>query len=200
MIIETLQKRKIRVLIALLSLAILLSNIQSSFAKYVSSADAIANLTISRWNIIVNNQDILENNDFSDTIVPTFDSNTNIADNVLAPTATGSIVINIDGTNTDVSYQETIEFALSNDTTIADLKITGYKVNQESIVTLGATDPRQVVLQHARTDTSKIDNITIYFEWVDGTGETMNNLQDAAATRNAVAKVDVSVDFIQLAT
>ena len=198
MIKKLIQERKIRILIALLSLAILLSNVQSSYAKYLSTASATANLSISRWAIIINNQDILENANFSDTIVPSFDTNANIAPNVLAPTSKGQITINVDGSNTDVSYQETIAFSLSNDTTVADLRITGYKYNNDPVVTL-ANGTSQIVKTHAYNDTNKIDNYIVYFEWVDGTGETLNNFQDAAATRDAVAKINVDVDFVQLA-
>ncbi len=172
MILELIQKRKIRILIALLSLAILLSSIQSSYAKYLSTASAIANVSISRWSIIVNNQDILENNNFSSTIVPSFESNSHIADNIIAPTSRGSIQLVIDGTNTDVSYSETISFDLSNDTTIADIKITGYKVNNESVYNFQANEAHEIVRTHLRNDVYKTDTIIIYFEWIDGTGET----------------------------
>ena len=198
MLLNLIKKRKIRILLALLSLTILLSSIQSSYAKYLSAANAIANVTISRWSIIVNNQDILNNSDFSSTIVPTFESNTHIANNIIAPTSRGSIQLDIDGTNTDVSYRGTIDFELSDDTTIPDIKITGYKINNDAVHNFTANEEHEITITHLRTDTSKTDIVIIYFEWIDGTGESMNNLQDAAATRNAIAKVNVNVDFVQI--
>ena len=75
---KLLNNRKFRILLACISLIILMDLIQDTYAKYVSSADANSNFTIARWAFTVNNQDIITNNDFSTTIVPVIDANSNI--------------------------------------------------------------------------------------------------------------------------
>ena len=94
-------KRKIIFFISLMSLFYCVSLMQETYAKYVSSAGANAYLTVARWNVLVNNQDIVDNSNFTDTIVPTFAGTSNIKSGVIAPTAEGSFDITIDGTDTD---------------------------------------------------------------------------------------------------
>ena len=88
--------RKITFLLALLALFYCVSLIQSTYAKYLSTADADTNITIARWNILVNNQDISQNSNFSEVLEPTFTGNENIKEGVIAPTATGYFDITLD--------------------------------------------------------------------------------------------------------
>ena len=80
-------KRKIAFFVALMSLFYCLTFMQDTYAKYLSSATATTNLTIARWNILVNNQDVANNSNFSETISPVFQGSTYIAPDVIAPTA-----------------------------------------------------------------------------------------------------------------
>ena len=73
---------RIKIFIALLSLLYLITLVQDTYAKYTSSANANTNITISRWNILVNDQDIKNNSNFTNTIKPTFEENENIASGV----------------------------------------------------------------------------------------------------------------------
>ena len=95
-------KRKMIFFIALISLFYCVSIMQDTYGKYLSTAEANAELTIARWSILVNTQDIVNNSDFSETVVPTFLGTTNIQSNVIAPTSTGSFELVINGENTDV--------------------------------------------------------------------------------------------------
>ena len=89
---------RIKIFIALLSLLYLITLVQDTYAKYTSSANANTNITISHWNILVNNQDIKNNSNFTNTIKPVFEDNENIATGVIAPTSKGYFDIIIDGT------------------------------------------------------------------------------------------------------
>src|SRR5574344_316792 len=110
--------RKIKFFIALFSLLYCISLIQSTYAKYVSNANA--NLTIARWDILINTQDVKENSDFTNTITPVFDGNANTAANVIAPTSTGYFDLTLNGTNTDVSYNYTITITNDATSTVTD--------------------------------------------------------------------------------
>ena len=167
---KIINNRKFRLLLACISLLILVNLVQETYAKYVSSADATSNLTIARWAFTVNNQDIIANSNFSNTIVPVFDQNANIDSGVIAPTSTGYFDITIDSSNVGVSFDEVITLAASDSNTVDDLVFTGYKKNDDEVA------------------------------WIDGTGETMDNEADTEASQTGTAAVSVNIRFIQKAS
>jgi hypothetical protein len=189
--------KKIKLFIALISLFYSLTLIQSTYAKYISSAVGNANISIARWNILVNNQDIKNNSNFTNTIEPTFEGNANIAPNIIAPTSTGYFDITINGSNTDVQYKYTIGLNVSAGSSVKDLKITKYTIDD------GPTEYQLTNNTLENTvhlnDTNKIHKYRFYVEWSDGTGETMDNTADTAATNNGQASFDVAVNVIQIA-
>lgn len=190
--------RKFRLLLACISLIILMDLIQDTYAKYVSSADATSDFTIARWAFTVNNQDIIANNDFSATIVPTIDANPNISSGVIAPTSTGYFDIIVDSSNVGVAFDQTISLDHSSDNTVTDLVFTGYKINDGTIVSLNGTNT--ITTTHALGEVNTNNRYRFYIEWKDGTGETMDNENDTDASIDGVAAVNVSINFIQKAS
>ena len=65
-------KKKFRLLLALIALFICLSSIEKTYAKYITSASGNTDVTISRWNIKLNDFDITNGSNFTNAIVPTF--------------------------------------------------------------------------------------------------------------------------------
>ena len=53
-------KKKAFLLLACVWFIITFSVIQTTYAKYVTNLDANTNITISYWNILVHNQDIID--------------------------------------------------------------------------------------------------------------------------------------------
>ena len=187
---------RIKIFIALLSLLYLITLVQDTYAKYTSSANANTNITISRWNILVNNQDIKNNSNFTNTIKPVFEDNENIATGVIAPTSKGYFDIIIDGTKTDVSFQYNINLALSNLNTVSDLKLTNYKVNDDD--TLHQIENNVISNQILYDSDNKIIKYRIFVEWIDGDAETMNNEADTEAAINGIAAYDIAINVIQI--
>lgn len=187
---------RIKIFIALLSLLYLITLVQDTYAKYTSSANANTNITISRWNILVNNQDIKNNSNFTNTIKPVFEDNENIATGVIAPTSKGYFDIIIDGTKTDVSFQYNINLALSNLNTVSDLKLTNYKVNDDD--TLHQIENNVISNQILYDSDNKIIKYRIFVEWIDGETETMNNEADTEAAINGIAAYDIAINVIQI--
>lgn len=186
--------RKITFLLALLALFYCVSLIQSTYAKYLSTADADTNITIARWNILVNNQDISQNSNFSEVLEPTFTGNENIKDGVIAPTATGYFDITLDGSTTDVSFSYDISFSEADDNTVTDLKITKYEINGHSYTYNGPISGNILL-----NDQNRALTVRVYVEWVDQTDdETMTNVDDTTAANGGVAKFKVNVNVIQL--
>lgn len=186
--------RKITFFMALLALFYCVSLIQSTYAKYLSTADADANITIARWNILVNNQDISQNSNFSEVLEPTFTGNENIKDGVIAPTATGYFDISLDGSTTDVSFSYDISLRDADDNTVTDLKITRYEIGDQSYTYNGPISGNILI-----TDENRNLTVRVFVEWVDQVAdETMDNSQDTAAANNGLAKFKVNVNVIQL--
>ena len=186
--------RKITFLLALIALFYCVSLIQSTYAKYLSTADADTNITIARWNILVNNQDISQNSNFSEVLEPTFTGNENIKDGVIAPTATGYFDITLDGSTTDVSFSYDISFSEADDNTVTDLKITKYEIDGHSYTYNGPISGNILL-----NDQNRALTVRVYVEWVDQTDdETMTNVDDTTAANGGVAKFKVNVNVIQL--
>ncbi len=195
---KLLANRKLRLIIAFISLILLIDMIEDTYAKYISSADATSDLTIARWAFLVNTQDVLDDSDFSTTITPVYDTNTNIASGVIAPTSTGYFDITIDYSDVGVSFDETITLSLSNDNTVSDIKFTGYKKNNDPIVSF--TNDTVITATHLLEEQTRTETYRIYIEWFDGTGEELDNADDTEASANGIASVDVNINFIQKAS
>ena len=189
------KSRKVRFFIALFSMLLLFNMSEGSYAKYVSSAEAGSNIAIAKWAFKVNDQDVLDENDFSETIMPVFDGSSYIAPGVIAPGSEGYFDIEIDSSDTDVNFTETIFLALAEDNTVDDLKIIGYKKNNGSFIEF--TNETAIVNNVNYNDTDRVNSYRIYVKWLDGEGETMNNASDTGASKNGVASVAITTNFIQ---
>ena len=190
-------KKKILFFIALLSLFYCVSLIQGTYAKYITTASANADITIARWNILVNNQDILQNSNFTSTIIPDFEGTTNIREGVIAPTAEGTFEVIINGDSTDVSFEYTLDVDLSSTNTVTDLVITKYVLNNvEHTVNSSSTSINNIILLN---DYIKSNNITFYVKWNDAAAtQTMNNAADTQAAHNGVAAFDLDLNVVQI--
>lgn len=199
MLSKIFQKRKYRLLIAFISLFLLVSMIQDSYAKYISSATATSDLTIAKWAFKVNNQDVLAAADFSTVLSPVFTGNTYTAENVIAPTAQGYFDLTVDASNVDVAYTQTITITRSDTNTVTDLDITGYKLNGGTMVAFTDTTAPSFSTDHALHETPSTNTYRIYVNWLDGTGETMDNTADTTASQTGIASFKVTINFVQKA-
>ena len=196
---KIINNRKFRLLLACISLLILVDLVQDTYAKYVSSADANTNFTIARWAFTVNSQDIVANNNFSSTITPVFDQNAHIGNNVIAPTSTGHFQIVVYSSNVGVSFDETITLSNASTNTITDLKFTGYKKNNDPVIPF-QNNQTTITETHLLGEANTVNTYTFYIEWIDGTGESMDNADDTQASIDGVAAVHVNINFIQKAS
>ena len=198
--LRVLKKRQFKLLLACISLLMLLNLIQNTYAKYVSSAGADSNFAIARWSFLVNSQDVLANNDFSTTIVPTFNTNANIADNVIAPTSTGFFDIVVNSTNVGVAFDQVITLGNGDENTVTDLVFVGYKINNGQMVNLNNTNSATISTTHLLTDQVKVNTYRVYIMWNDDSlTETMDNADDTQASIDGEASVEVNIQFIQKA-
>ena len=173
--------KKLRLIVACISLLVCMTFIEDTYAKYVNGVDAVAQAGIARWKILVNNADIESGSLAAQTITPVFAGNTNIAANVIAPTSTGYYDIVIDSSNTDVSFDYTISSSINENSNVSDLVTTGYSINDGEVVnfTNYNEDIEGTVIYGTLSTT-----IRVYVLW-----------NDAAETPTAA--LDVSLLFVQ---
>lgn len=195
--IKSLKSKKFKLLLAMISLLVLINTIQETYAKYISSASANSNFTIAQWAFKVNDQDVLSQSDFSSTLVPVIDSNSNIKQGYIAPTSTGYFDVIIDYSDVGVTFDEVINVGNS-ESNVSDLILTGYTLNGGQLTDVETGD--DITLTHDLNSQTTSDTFRFYVQWVDGDGETMNNEADTAAASNNVANMNVNIRFIQKAS
>lgn len=190
--------KKIKLIIALVSLLICFNFIQETYAKYTKSVDGTAGISVARWRILVNNENIRTGSLAASTITPVFAGDTHTASNVIAPTSTGYFDIVIDSTGTDVSFTYNISVSPSASSNVTDIVTTGYSVDGGTTVNFSTynTDISDTVLYGSTSSRT----IRIFVMWNDSTGSTMNNAADTNATynQNANANLDVTLTFTQV--
>lgn len=188
--------KKIKFFAALLMLFYLLCLIDTTYAKYVTSADANTNMAVARWNILINNQDLKNNSNFTSTIKPTFIENQNIADGIIAPTSEGYFDIILDGSKTDVGFKYTISIEHSSLNTVKDLIISKYTIDDST--TEYTLHDNEVTDTISYTATNKKKKYRFYVMWKDGVGEEMDNEEDTLQASTGIAALDIKVNVIQM--
>ncbi len=190
--------KKIVFLIFCISILLCFLTIQETYAKYSTSNSTTTNMSIARWRILVNNFDIRNNLSTSSVIEPVFNGNSNISDGYIAPTATGYFDVLIDATETDVSFNYSISLGQNSNNEVTDLVITGYAIDNGAQQTYNNTAITGTI---NNTDVNKTIQIRVFVTWNDGVGAAMNNAADTDTTgEDATAKLDVNLNFIQLAS
>lgn len=175
-----------------------------TYSKYVTGASGNASVRVARWNITINDQNVADNANFSSVIEPVFPGNSNIASDVIAPTAEGYFDITIDGTNTDVSFTYTITTSNNVNSAVSDLVLSGYSIDGGARQAISDANGQLSISNSILYDQQDKDvDIRVYFMWNDDSenGATMNNSDDTSATLNSEnrAMITVNVNVVQLA-
>lgn len=169
------------------------------YAKYLSTASGNTKLTIANWNIIVNNLSIKNNTDISNSIVPVFPGTDHIASNIIAPTAEGYFDLNFDFSNTDVSFEYTIEILPDKNSSVQDLVTTGYSINDgEKIVFENYNQTISEIIE--LSNNIKTRKIRVYIMWDDNeNSQTMTNEDDTISTNSESSPLlNVNISFTQI--
>lgn len=190
--------KKYIIMLGTISVLLCLFFIQESYAKYVASANEEAKMSIARWKILVNNEDIRNNNSATTIINPVFPGNENIAENIIAPTSEGYFDLIIDAREADVSFKYKIEIGVNENSIVSDLVATKYVINDGEEITFsdGNTVIENTVFHR---DNNSTINIRIYIMWNDSDSATMDNASDTLATNGeGEALIDVKMSFTQV--
>ncbi len=190
--------KKRLILLVVLSIILCLFFVQESLAKYITTADETANISIARWKILVNDEDIRDENTVNTVINPIFLGNDNIAENIIAPTSEGYFDLIIDAREADVSFKYKISMSVNKNSSVKDLVATKYVVNGGEPITMDINNQtiENTVLYGNNNSTI---NIRVYIVWNDGDGSLMDNSADTLATTSGnSAMMNVSLNFTQV--
>lgn len=190
--------KKWHLVLAICALVLCITQIQQTYAKYLDTKEGDTDFTIAKWKILVNQQDITEASTMSSLINPVYIENKHMKEGVIAPGREGYFDLIIDSSNTEVSFRYDISVTSSENSSVNDLVITGYALNNSEIIPVSdQLNNLSNIIYY--TDTNKENKIRIYFQWRDGAGENMNNEADTNASIQGVnAKLKASITFTQI--
>lgn len=190
---------RIILLLACFSFLFTTITIKETYAKYKTDVDGETNINVARWRILVNDYDIRNNSETKAILTPTLVENQHIKKDVFAPTSSGYFDIIIDCSAADVSFSYEISTSINPLSTVNDIVITGYSIDDGEII----ESNNESVISNNVYVYDNINQITlrVYIKWDDSENASMNNAADTAATKaeNSLAKLDVALSFKQIA-
>lgn len=192
-------KKKVVLIFAFVWLIISLLIIRTTYAKYLSSIDSNANFAIDGWKILLNNQDIIQNSDFSQTLELTFPENEYYDQNYIVPGALGYFDLVIDSSNISLAFKYTITVSNPEQSDIVDVKVAGYSYPgvQDNITYLTSSQTSIIGSSASSVNSS---TIRVYVTWNDDVStESLNDIQDTlVAINNGKAIIEANIVFEQL--
>ena len=193
--------KKICFILFLISCSFCLCYMSNTYSRYVTGTTSNIDMSFAKWQILVNNQDITNQNNSSISFVPTIEANENTRTNTIAPTSKGYFDININPENVDVSFRYQIDLSIDNED-IPDLMITKYAILDEdyeegddiTYTTLTENTISNEMLFNNNTPNFEFHPFTvrICFEWLENEDELMDNEDD---TLIGVAALEDDVTF-----
>lgn len=169
------------------------------YAKYITSAEGNTNMSVARWNILVNNLSIKENSNISSSIIPIFPGNEHIAKDIIAPTAEGYFDLNFNFSDADVSFKYEITTSVAENSSVKDLVATGYSIdNGEKISFTDTIDSIEDTIY--LSDNINTRKIRIFVKWDDDESTaTMDNKADTTSTTSENPVLfNVNINFTQV--
>lgn len=194
--------KKFILFLAFISAILCLIIIADTYAKYMTSAKQITNIPIAKWNIKVNNASIKNNENLSSVISPVFPGTEHIASGIIAPTADGYFDLVFDFTDADVSFSYDISAVPNANSSVTDLIVTGYSVDDGETITLNEGASSNITDNIYYNSGINSRKIRVFIKWNDDTTTaTMDNSADTAATlaTSNGALLDVNIVFTQVA-
>ena len=192
--------KKILLLIICILICLLVYFLVQTYAKYLSSASGDTSMKIARWNILVNSLLIKNNTDISNSIVPVFPGNENIAENIIAPTAEGYFDLDFDFTDADVSFKYEITTSVDENSPVKDIVTTGYSIDDGQKIEFSNFNENisDTILLNSNITKRKL---RIFVKWNDDEAtQTMPNTDDTLSTTSQTPVIfKVNISFTQIA-
>lgn len=200
--------RKLKFILLFISMSVCLGLMSNTYSRYVAGTTGNIDALLSKWQIFVNNNDITDGTNSEITFSPVFDENEYVSSGTFAPTSKGYFDIEINPTNVDVSFNYTISLGVEN-RVIPDLLITKYSIlpidyvegTPVEVIPLNSNVLSQNMLIDKDDEDFEFEPFTIriYFEWIDGEGEEMDDVADTeVAARTETIKMNANIVFEQI--
>jgi hypothetical protein len=120
-------KTRLKILFIIVTLAVTMSLMSNTYSRYVADTTGNLEVQFATWKILVNESDITSGNTTSIELTPVIDENTNIAANKIAPSSTGYFDIEIDPSNTEITFDYNVTLEVLNEN-MPDLLISEYSI------------------------------------------------------------------------
>lgn len=192
-------KKRILLFLALLWLVISFLMIKTTYAKYLSSIDSNANISISAWRIKLNTQDVMDNSDFTQNVNLIFPGDNYYTADTIVPGALGYFDLVVDTSEIALGVRYTVTTEVGENSDIPDAKIVGYSFpGQQNYITYLENSENSVSSSSAASVNT--NTIRIYVSWNDNPNtETLNDSEDTQiATTSGKAILKANVLFEQL--
>lgn len=205
------RKIEIKVFLLIIALFVLLSNLNESYAKYLSSVSSSTNVDFRTWKIFINNTNVTSNYNTTMNFTPTIISRSTVKKGKFAPGSTGYFDIYIDTSNVQTSYRVDMDIVKTGD--ISNLKVIGYSMTQSSspdnsFQEEGNTypDTNHVSFNKNLPSSGKFTNyyLRIFFKWIDEYGGISTNDSDSqigsaySRGQNVTYNISISMTFTQI--
>ena len=189
-------KSKFKVLIVIITLAFSLSIMSNTYSRYVADATGDVELTFAKWQILINNNDITNEETRTIAVTPTILANENVAANKLAPSSIGYYDIEIDPTNVETSFN--YQVTISDIEEMPDLLITKYQIIIDGVTTEYEIENNTIegTLNYGDEDFD-VFTLRIFFEWYDEEGNTMNDEDDTTLSQQETISIETNITFEQ---
>lgn len=195
-------KTRVKILLVFVLLSFSLSIMSNTYSRYITDTTGDIEMVFAKWQILVNNEDITQNNTSSVEITPTLLENENVAQNKLAPTSEGYYDVVIDPSNVDVSFN--YKLSITNDKNMKDLIIDKYTIISE--------DSDLDNLEYINIEDNTISNslnvidgqnfksftIRVHFVWYDEDDNQMSDEEDMEfVNENENITIQTNISFEQ---
>lgn len=203
--------KRIKIILILLVLSVTLSFMSHTYSRYVAESTSNIQVSFAKWQILLNESDITNGTNSNIEITPVVEKSANVKENTIAPSSKGYFDILVNPSNVEVSFDYTLTLEVLN-TNLPDILISKYAILEEGFKETD-TITKLDITDNTITGTLTYDNetenfsfqpftIRVYFEWIEGTNESMNDILDTnigldAAQNNTKLQIAANISFKQ---
>ena len=182
-----------------------------TYSRYVAESTSNVQVSFAKWQILLNESDITNGTNSNIEITPVVEKSANVKENTIAPSSKGYFDILVNPSNVEVSFDYTLTLELLNEN-LPDILISKYAILEEGYKETN-TITKLDITDNTITGTLTYDNktknfsfkpftIRVYFEWIEGTNESMNDILDTnigldAAQNNTKLQIAANISFKQ---
>ena len=166
-------KKRFKIIFFLLSASITLSIMSHTYSRYVADSIADVQLSISKWQILINENDITNNNVSSIEVAPVIYESQNVKNNTVAPSSSGYFDLYIDPSAVEMSFDYTITLEVLNEN-MPDLLINNYSIiNSSNDTEVSVIDDIEEIEGSEQNEQTDINNNS-----GDNTNSTTNDKEE----------------------